>query len=104
MDHRASQKRGRQNEMGERIKKRWKALEAHCAVHFSLRLQFFRMTKAVIHKTMRNLLSKPNALFLKSFPYKNVAVWMVILQYTGQQKSIWTHKSHLKMYVYHCII
>lgn len=50
MDHRASQKRGRHNETEERIKKRWKAVETHCAVHFSLRLQFFRMTKAVIHK------------------------------------------------------
>lgn len=36
--------------MEERIKKRQKAAEDHCAVHFSPRLQFFGTTKAEIHK------------------------------------------------------
>lgn len=51
--------------MEERIKKRWKAVETHCAVHFSLRLQFFRMTKAVIHKDCEKPSFKTKCIVLK---------------------------------------
>lgn len=86
--------------MGERIKKRWKAVEAHCTAHFSLRLQFFRMTKAVIHKDCEKPSFKTKCIVSQELPLQKV--WqngwykMVILQYTGEQKRIWTHKSHLK--------